>query len=70
MAWSKLLHFLAVILGIIGFLALVGAWIAGDGEFLGFEQAHLFSDANSLLLLAILFALGTLIHQNLEKAQY
>lgn len=70
MGWSKLLHVLAVIVGIVGFLALVGAWIAGDEDFLGFAQEHLFSDATGLLLLAILLALGTLIHQNIEKGQY
>ena len=46
---------------------LISAWIAGSGTFLGFTQEHLFEDTKSLLLVAIAFGIGTLIHQNEEK---
>lgn len=64
MKWSQVLHTLTVIVGMVGFVALLGAWVAGEaGEFAGFSQEHLFEDAQSLFLLAILFGLGTRIHQ-------
>ncbi len=68
MKWSKTLHMIAMVTGIIGFLALVGAWIATlNGTFFGQTQEHLFNDAKSLLLVSIAFGIGTLIHQNEEK---
>lgn len=65
---SEFLHFLTMISVLAGFASLIGAWFAGEeGLFFGFSQTHLFNDANGLLLLGIALALGTLIHQNLEK---
>jgi len=70
MKWSPILHFLTVISVTMGFLSLVGAWIAGEGgRFLGFSQEHLFNDATVLMLLAIGLALGVLIHRDQEKEQ-
>ncbi|MCH8049594.1 hypothetical protein IH979_02690 [Patescibacteria group bacterium] len=68
MKWSPILHGIAAISGVLGALSLIGAWIAGSaGTFLGFSQAHLFEDAQSLLLVSIAFGVGTIIHQRLEK---
>ena len=67
MKWSPILHGISAITGIIGVLVLISAWIAGSGTFLGFTQEHLFEDTKSLLLVAIAFGIGTLIHQNEEK---
>lgn len=67
MKWSGILHGIAAIAGIIGALALIAAWIAGSGTFLGFTQEHLLEDTKSLLLVAIAFGIGTLIHQNEER---
>ena len=68
MKWSPILHKIAMVTGIVGFLALVGAWIATlNGTFLGQTQDHLFNDAKGLLLTSIAFGIGTLIHQNEEK---
>ncbi len=67
MKFSEILHWITAISGIIGFLALAGAWIAGNETFFGFTQEHLFSDAISLLLVSVSAGIGTLIHQNLEK---
>ena len=68
MKWSPILHILTMIIGLVALLSLIGAWIAGEnGRFLGLSQIHLFYDAISLFLFAILAALGTLIHQNEER---
>lgn len=67
MKWSQILHISTMLIGIVGFLALIGAWIARNETFFGRTQQHFFNDAISLILLAILFALGTLIHQNEER---
>lgn len=44
-------------------LALIGAWIAGSGTFLGMTQTHLFSDAVVLMLIAIWLGLGHISHK-------
>ena len=67
MKWSPTLHNIAWIGGVLGVLALIAAWIAGSGTFLGFTQAHFFEDAKALLLVSIAFGIGTLIHQNEER---
>ena len=67
MKWSPILHMVTFISGIAGVLALIGAWIAGEGgRFLGIIQQHLFYDSFALFMFAILLALGTIIHQNEE----
>jgi len=65
--WSPILHNIAFISGVLGVLALIAAWIASSGTFLGFSQAHFFEDAKALLLVSIAFGIGTLIHQNEER---
>ncbi len=79
MEWSKILHPLAAILGIGGAIIMVIYWISllrvkwqGDigiegGSFLGFTSKHLFKDALLLFLGSLVFGIGTLIHQNIEK---
>ena len=68
MKWSTLLHGIAAISATVGFLALVGAWIAGNsGTFIGQSQQHLFYDAISMFLLSVATGIGTLIHFQLEK---
>lgn len=68
MNWSIILHKVTIIVGFIGFLALIAAWIAGEnGRFFGQTQQHLFYDSFALFMLAILLAIGTIIHQNEEK---
>ena len=67
MKWSPILHGVAAISGIVGFLALVAWWIAlaKDGTPF-FSTAHLYDDAIAFLLLSIAFGIGALIHQKKE----
>ena len=67
MKWSPILHMVSFISGILGVLALIGAWIATvNGSFLGLSEGHLFNDAIALLLVSISFGIGTLIHHHEE----
>lgn len=68
MKLSKMAHLMSILAGIAGALALVGAWIAGEGgSFLGFSQGHLFYDAIALELITIAMAVCTLVRMQLEK---
>ena len=68
MKLSKLAHLISIIVGVIGALALLGAWIAGEkGTFLRVGQGHLFNDAIVLELIAIAMAVCTLVRMQLEK---
>jgi len=68
MKWSPILHGVAAISGVVGFLALIGWWIIlwkqGSSPF---SAGHLYDDAIALFLLSIAFGIGTLIHQRAEK---
>lgn len=69
MKLSKLIHLISIIIGMVGVFALVGAWVAGEGgAVLGLSQAHLFSDAIVLELIAIAAAVCTLVRLQLEAA--
>ena len=68
MKWSSILHGISAVAGVLGVLSLFGAWIVGaDGTILGLSQEHLFNDTNALLLTAVAFGIGTLIHQRQER---
>lgn len=69
MRLSKLIHLASILLGIVGALALLGAWAAGEqGAVFGLSQAHLFSDAIVLELMAIAASVCTLVRLQLEAA--
>ncbi len=66
--WSPILHGISAITGILGVVALVVFWIAAANDGVSmFSQDHAYRDAVALLLVAIAFGIGTLIHQNEEN---
>ncbi len=68
MKLSKVFHVLNVIIGFVGVIALFSAWIAGkNGTVLGFNQDHLFKDAQILILIAIWISIATIHHLKLEE---
>ncbi len=68
MKLSKVFHVLNVIVGFVGVFALLSAWIAGEnGTVLGFNQDHLFKDAQILILIAIWISIATVHHMKLEE---
>lgn len=68
MKWSPILHGIAAISGILGFLALVIWWVVLFREGASpFSAEHLYDDAIALLLLSIAFGIGALVHQQQEQ---
>lgn len=67
---SWLVHLVSILLGILGALALSGAWVAGErGALFGLSQAHLFGDAIVPELMAIAASICTLVRLQLEGAR-
>ena len=65
---SSLMHWISIVTGIWGALALLAAWVAGDGgTAFGFSQSHLFNDAIVLQLIAISAGVCALYRRQLEK---
>jgi hypothetical protein len=65
---SKVLHVVSVMAGLLGIIALIGAWCASkQGLILGMDETHLFRDATVLVLIAIWLQLGTMHHIKLEE---
>ena len=62
------MHLCSIILGILGGLALVMAWFAGEGgAVLGFSQSHLYNDALVLEVIAISAGVCALYRRQLER---
>lgn len=69
MKLSRLMHIFSIVLALLGAAALLGAWIAGEqGTVIGLSQAHLFSDAIVLELIAIAASVCALVRLQLEAA--
>ena len=67
---SSIMHWSARILGIWGGLALIGAWIAGEGgTALGFSQQHLYNDAIILTLVSISALVCAMVYLQQEKTK-
>lgn len=67
---SLIMHWIARVVGIWGGLALVGAWIAGEGgTALGFSQQHLYNDAIVLTLVSISALVCAILYLQQEKSQ-
>ncbi len=65
---STLMHGVSIVAGIWGFLALIGAWLAGEGGTIwGFSQQHCFLDAIVLTLISISAGVCAIYCRDLEK---
>ena len=65
---STFTHGVAIVTGIWGALALVGAWLAGEnGTIWGFSQQHCFYDAIVLTLISISAGVCAIYRRDLEK---
>ncbi len=59
-----------IIAGLVGFVALLGAWIAGfggTGVFFGLPEGFLYTNALNLQIVAISAGICTLVRMKLEK---
>ena len=57
-----------IITGILGGIALIGAWIASEsGTFLGFSSGLLYTNALNLQVVAISAGICTLVRRQMEK---
>ena len=68
MKLSSAFHWVGRIVGTLGGLALVGAWVAGEsGRVFGLSQTHLFFDSIALSLLSIAGLICGLFYLRLEE---
>lgn len=62
------MHGTSIVTGIAGALALIAAWLAGEGgTAFGFSQAHLYNDAIVLQLIAVSAGVCALYRRQLER---
>lgn len=65
---STSVHGISIVAGIWGFLALLGAWIAGEGGTIwGFTYQHYINDAIVLTLISISAGVCALYRRQLER---
>lgn len=68
MIYSKVMHWVSIVTGIWGALALIGAWLAGEnGTIWGFSQYHCYQDAIVLTLISISAGICAMYRRQLEK---
>ena len=68
MTYSKAIHWVSIIAGIWGALALIGAWLAGEnGTIWGFTYQHCINDATVLILISISAGICAIYRHQLEK---
>ncbi len=68
MAKSSFIHGLSIVTAILGALALIAAWFAGEGgTTLGFSQSHLFNDAIALTLFSVSGGVCAIYRRSLER---
>lgn len=68
MKLSSVFHLIGRIVGGLGGIALIGAWLAGEGgTVLGLSQQHLFFDTLSLTLISIAAMVCGLFYLRLEE---
>ena len=65
---SSFIHGVAIVTGIWGALALIGAWLAGEGgTIFGFSQQHCFFDAIVLELISVSAGVCAIYRRSLER---
>lgn len=65
---STLIHGVSIVAGILGFLALVGFWVAGEGgTALGLSEGQFYANALVLQAIAISGGVCALYRRQLEK---
>lgn len=65
---SSMMHIVSIVTGIWGALALVGAWLAGDGgTIFEFSQQHYIYDAIILELISISAGVCAIYRKALER---
>ncbi len=65
---SSFIHGVSIVTGILGGLALIGAWIAGgNGTIFGFSQSHFYNDAIVLTLISISGGVCAMYRRQLER---
>lgn len=63
-----MMHATMIVAGILGGIALVGAWVAGEnGTFLGFSSGLLYTNALNVQIVAISAGICTLVRRQMEK---
>lgn len=68
---SSFIHGVSIVAGIWGFLALIGAWLAGqNGTIFGFTQQHCYNDAIVLTLISISAGVCALYRRQLEHEDH
>jgi len=65
---SSFIHGVSIVAAIWGALALIGAWLAGEGgTIFGFSQQHCYNDAIVLMLISISAGICALYRRQLER---
>lgn len=68
MKTSSIIHGVSIIAAIWGFLALIGAWLAGEhGTIFGFTQQHCFFDAIVFELISVSAGVCAIYRRQLER---
>lgn len=65
---SSLIHGVSIVTGTWGMLALIGAWLAGEGGSIwGFSYQHCINDATILILISISAGVCALYRRQIER---
>jgi len=61
---SQTLYFLSIIIGLLGILQLISAWLVGEQGVMGdFSQGELYVNSLLFMIIAIWLAHGVMIHK-------
>jgi hypothetical protein len=65
---STLMHYASVACAIVGVLALVAAWVAGQGTVFGFYAIQLYINAIIFVLISVSAGVCAIYRRDLERA--